>query len=160
MHRPKLLLLDKPTAGVDPQVRRDFWDQIHDLAAAGMTVLVATHYIDEAERCDRIVYLANGKLITQGTVADVIARSGLVNFRAAGDGVRALIHKVEGRPGVEHAAYFGAALHVSGPDRDLLARTVASAGRDGVTWTEVDPTLEDAFIALMARAGRDERVHA
>lgn len=160
MHEPRLLLLDEPTAGVDPQARRDFWDEIHRLSADGMTVLVSTHYMDEAERCDRIVYLANGKVIVRGTVADVLAESGLITFRAEGDGVRRLASALKGKPGVEHVAYFGAALHVSGTDREALEMTISSHAHGDVEWREVRASLEDAFIALMARAGEDARVHA
>ncbi len=160
MHSPKLLLLDEPTAGVDPQARREFWDEIHRLTTDGMTVLVSTHYMDEAERCDRIVYLANGKLITKGRVNDIIEQSGLVTFRAEGDGVRRFAASLKGEPGVEHVAYFGAALHVSGKDRDSLTAAIEKTNAASGQWREVRPSLEDAFIALMARAGADDREHA
>ncbi len=159
MHGPRLLLLDEPTAGVDPQARRDFWDEIHRLSLAGMTVLVSTHYMDEAERCDRIVYLANGRLVTEGRVADIIRESGLVTYRAEGDGVRRLAEMLKGRPGVEHVAYFGAALHVSGGDPNLLRAALLDMSGESVQWREVRTSLEDAFIALMARAGVDQRRH-
>ncbi len=157
MHRPRLLLLDEPTAGVDPQARRDFWDEIHRLSMTGLTVLVSTHYMDEAERCDRIVYLANGRLVTSGTVDDVIDASGLVTFRASGEGVRELMEDLRAEPGVEHAAYFGAALHVSGADRAALMRAIEKYSN--VSWEEVQSDLEDVFIELMTRAGADERLH-
>lgn len=160
MHRPRLLLLDEPTAGVDPQARRDFWDEIHRLTAGGMTALVSTHYMDEAERCDKIVYLANGRVIVRGGVADVLNESGLITFRAEGDGVRRLAGALKGKPGVEHVAYFGAALHVSGADRAALEKSVNEASSPDVEWREVRTSLEDAFIALMARAGEDARIHA
>ncbi|MEM5518134.1 ABC transporter ATP-binding protein [Henriciella sp. AS95] len=160
MHKPQLLLLDEPTAGVDPQARRDFWDEIHQLSLDGMTVLVSTHYMDEAERCDRIVYLANGHKIVEGTVAEVIDRSGLITFRGEGRGVRRLAEDLKGKPGLEHVAYFGAALHVSGDDRDAIKRAIDTAPSHDVHWEEVQPSLEDAFIALMAEAGEDARVHA
>ena len=159
MHEPKLLLLDEPTAGVDPQARRDFWDEIHRLSAEGLTVLVSTHYMDEAERCDRIVYLAHGRLVTEGPVAEIIAQSGLVTFRARGAGVRELAERLRGVPGVEHAAYFGAALHVSGPERSALEQAIEGIGRDSAVWEEVEPSLEDVFITLMARSGGDQRDH-
>lgn len=159
MHQPQLLLLDEPTAGVDPQARRDFWDEIHRLSTEGVTVLVSTHYMDEAERCDRIVYLANGKLVTQGRVRDIIDTSGLVTFRAEGEGVRRLAAALHGRTGVEHVAYFGAALHVSGNDRAHIKQAIAQTERPDVEWREVRPSLEDAFIALMSRAGVDQRAH-
>ena len=160
MHNPKLLLLDEPTAGVDPQARRDFWDEIHHLSLEGMTVLVSTHYMDEAERCDRIVYLANGHKIVEGTVRDVIDRSGLVTFRGEGPGVRRLAEALKGQPGVEHVAYFGSALHVSGRDSPAIQAAIDAHPAHDVTWSEVRPSLEDAFIALSAEAGQDTRVHA
>ncbi len=160
MHRPKLLLLDEPTAGVDPQARRDFWDEIHALSLDGMTVLVSTHYMDEAERCDRIVYLANGKKVAEGTVQQVIDRSGLVTFRGEGDGVRQLAERLKGRPGLDQVSYFGAALHVSGPQADLIEAAIGEAGGKDVSWSQVRPSLEDAFIAMMTEAGTDPRVHA
>jgi len=159
MHQPRLLLLDEPTAGVDPQARRDFWDEIHRLSSDGLTVLVSTHYMDEAERCDRIVYLAYGKLITEGRVSDVIAESGLITFKGVGDDVRPLAAYLEALPGVEHAAYFGAALHVSGRDRAALESAIGSVDASAAHWEEVEPGLEDAFIALMSRTGGDLRVH-
>lgn len=158
MHHPKLLLLDEPTAGVDPQARRDFWDEIHTLASKGMTVLVSTHYMDEAERCDRIVYLAHGHKITEGRVQNIIDRSGLITFRAEGENVRNLSGEMEGQPGAQHVAYFGAALHVSGTDGDTLRQTISHFERPGVDWQEVRPSLEDAFISLMAEAGEDRRM--
>ncbi|WP_084395751.1 ABC transporter ATP-binding protein [Henriciella aquimarina] len=159
MHKPKLLLLDEPTAGVDPQARRDFWDEIHELSMAGMTVLVSTHYMDEAERCDKIVYLANGHKIVEGTVSDVIERSGLVTFRGEGEGVRRLAEKLKGQPGLDHVAYFGAALHVSGEDRTRIKAEIDRHSSEDVRWEEVQPSLEDSFIALMAEAGEDTRVY-
>ncbi len=160
MHKPKLLLLDEPTAGVDPQARRDFWDQIHSLSSEGMTVLVSTHYMDEAERCDQIVYLANGRKVAEGTVAEIIDRSGLVTFRAEGVGVRTLMSQLQGEPGLDHVAYFGSALHVSGTDNAIVESTVRRFESSDVSWRSVRPSLEDAFIALMADAGSDDRVHA
>jgi ABC-2 type transport system ATP-binding protein len=109
MHRPQLLLLDEPTARVDPLARREFWDEIHAFASQGMTVLVSTHYMDEAERCDRIAYLANGKKIAEGRVEDILARSGLITFRGEGADVRRLSELLKGKPGLDHVAYFGAA---------------------------------------------------
>ena len=160
MPSPQLLLLDEPTAGVDPQARREFWDEIHRLTTQGVTVLVSTHYMDEAERCDRIVYLANGKLVAQGRVNDIIEGSGLITFRAEGDGVRRLAASLKEQPGVEHVAYFGAALHVSGKDRDNLTASIEKTNAAPDQWQKVRPSLEDAFIALMARAGADDREHS
>jgi len=153
LHEPELLLLDEPTAGVDPKARRDFWDHIHRLAREGMTVLVSTHYMDEAERCHEICYLAYGRLMVQGTVAEVVRGSGLSTWVVAGDGIAALAAALEGRPGIAMIAAFGNALHVSGTEREALDDAVAEfRQRPGLTWSRVEPSLEDVFIHLMAQA--------
>ena len=153
LHDPQLLLLDEPTAGVDPKARRDFWEEIHALSAQGLTVLVSTHYVDEAERCDRIVYILNGKLVTRGSVAEVIAESGLSTFTIEGAGVRHLVQAFEDKPGVDYAGFFGAALHVSGRDRASLERTIAPyRARADLTVAEAKPSLEDVFIHLQEDA--------
>jgi len=125
LHDPRLLLLDEPTAGVDPQARREFWEEIHRLSQTGLTVLVSTHYMDEAERCDRIVYINVGHIIARGTVSEVIKQSGLITFTIEGRDVRQLLPELEGRAGIEHIAFFGAALHVSGTDRKALEAAIA-----------------------------------
>nr|WP_281377765.1 ABC transporter ATP-binding protein [Sphingobium subterraneum] len=154
MHGPDLLLLDEPTSGVDPLARRDFWDQIHRMTEErNMTALVSTHYMDEAERCDQVVYMSRGRLVAKGTVAEMIANSGLVTFRADGPGVRKLMAALKRASGVEHVAYFGAALHVSGTDRSLIERTIGELRSQNIEWREVVPNLEDAFIALTQKAG-------
>ncbi len=155
LHEPSLLLLDEPTAGVDPKARRAFWDEIHELAAGGMTVLVSTHYMDEAERCHRIAYLAYGKLMANGTVAEVVRGAGLFTWHVAGpdDRIATLTHELHGQPGVEMIAPFGATLHVSGPEAASLDRAVAPFQTEAaLTWRRGQPTLEDAFIHLMAQA--------
>ena len=153
LHQPDLLLLDEPTAGVDPKARRDFWDHIHALAAGGMTVLVSTHYMDEAERCHEICYLAYGRLMVRGAVAEVIAGSGLATWAVTGEGADRLAAQLEGRPGIAMAVPFGNALHVSGPDAAALEAAVAPwRDRPGLTWTRTEPSLEDVFIALMGQA--------
>jgi len=153
LHKPKLLLLDEPTAGVDPQARRDFWEQIHALSEQGLTVLVSTHYMDEAERCDRIVYILNGKVIARGTVGEVIARSGLITFLISGEGVRRLADDLRREPGVEYVAFFGAMLHVSGHDRASLERALAKCRQQpGTKIEEAQTSLEDVFIQLQEKA--------
>jgi ABC-2 type transport system ATP-binding protein len=152
LHEPKLLLLDEPTAGVDPKARRDFWDEIHDLAGQGLTVLVSTHYMDEAERCHEIAYISYGRLIARGTAQEVVAGSHLVTFHGEGPDVGSLAHQLEGKPGVETVAPFGAAVHVSGTDRRALEAAIAPWRKAPYRWSEVEPTLEDVFIKLMGQA--------
>jgi len=152
LHEPKLLLLDEPTAGVDPQARREFWDEIHRLSAQGLTVLVSTHYMDEAERCDRIVYILDGRLVARGTVSEVIAQSGLFTFLIRGLEVRRLADTLRGQPGVEYVAFFGTILHVSGRDRDALEQTLAPyREQTALVVEEAAPSLEDVFIQLQER---------
>ncbi|MDB5498739.1 MAG: ABC-type multidrug transport system [Phenylobacterium sp.] len=152
LHEPKLLLLDEPTAGVDPKARRDFWDEIHELAGQGLTVLVSTHYMDEAERCHEIAYISYGKLIARGTAEEVVAGSHLVTFHGEGPDVGRLAHELHGKPGVETVAPFGAAVHVSGTDRRALEAAIAPWRKPPYRWREVEPTLEDVFIKLMGQA--------
>jgi ABC-2 type transport system ATP-binding protein len=150
---PQLLLLDEPTAGVDPKARREFWNEIHALAAQGLTVLVSTHYMDEAERCHEIAYIAYGVLLTHGTVADVIAQSGLITYTVTGDDLNGLAQELVGKPGVDMVAPFGASLHVSGRDQQALEQTIAAyRDRGGARWERGEPSLEDVFIELMNRA--------
>jgi ABC-2 type transport system ATP-binding protein len=151
MHEPKLLLLDEPTAGVDPKARREFWDEIHDLAANGMTVLVSTHYMDEAERCHRIVYIAYGTIVARGTVDEVIEASGLHTIVVRGGDTAALARKLKQADGVEQVAPFGNDLHVVGRDPDRLERSVQAAiAGSGATAADDATSLEDVFIRLMA----------
>jgi len=153
MHEPRLLLLDEPTAGVDPQARRNFWDQIHRFADGGMTVMVSTHYMDEAERCHDIAYIFNGDLIARGTGAELIARSGLITFEAEGPRADRLAGELEKAPGAEMVAPFGQTLHVSGTGRRALEAAIQPYRRAPYVWTEVQPTLEDVFIHLMRESG-------
>jgi ABC-2 type transport system ATP-binding protein len=149
LHEPRLLLLDEPTAGVDPKARRTFWDEIHALSREGLTVLVSTHYMDEAERCHEIAYISYGKLIARGTAEQVIEGSHLITFNGEGAGVDRLADTLKTKPGVEMVAPFGASLHVSGTDRAALEAAIAPYSADAVRWTEIEPTLEDVFIQLM-----------
>ena len=149
IHQPRLLLLDEPTAGVDPKARRDFWEEIHALAAEGLTVLITTHYMDEAERCHSLAYLAYGRLLTRGTVGEVVAGAGLTTWAVAGKGLRRLGEDLRLRPGVEQVVAFGNTLHISGRDAGLLERSIQSLREDGHEWTKIKPGLEDVFIGLM-----------
>ncbi len=151
LHEPALLLLDEPTAGVDPQARRDFWDEIHGLAQRGLTVLVSTHYMDEAERCHEIAYIVGGRLIARGEAAEIIADSRLITFHAEGEGADRMAAELKGRPGVLDAAAFGQSLHVTGQDRQALEAAIAPYRRPPLVWREAAPTLEDVFIRLMAQ---------
>jgi ABC-2 type transport system ATP-binding protein len=153
---PQLLLLDEPTAGVDPKARREFWNEIHALAAQGLTVLVSTHYMDEAERCHEIAYLAYGVLLVHGTVAQVIAQSHLATYEVSatdGQGLTPLAEELEKLPGVDMVAPFGASLHVSGRDEAALDAAIAPyRERPTLTWRRSQASLEDVFIDLMGRA--------
>tara|TARA_R110000787_G_scaffold34914_9_gene90125 strand:- start:216 stop:1163 length:948 start_codon:yes stop_codon:yes gene_type:complete len=156
LHEPDLLLLDEPTAGVDPEARRTFWDEIHALSADGMTVLVSTHYMDEAERCHEIVYIAAGRILARGTADAIIDGAGLVTFLAEGPGADRLAPQLRGQPGVEMATAFGTTLHVSGQDRAALEQAIAPLRQPPLTWTETRPTLEDVFIHLIAGLRQEE----
>ena len=150
---PKLLLLDEPTAGVDPKARRDFWNEIHALAAEGLTVLVSTHYMDEAERCHEIAYIAYGHLLAHGTVDEVIAKSALSTWTVTGDDLNGLASELAGQPGVDMVAPFGTSLHVSGRDKSALEIDHrAIPAKKGWQWQDSEPSLEDVFIDLMNRS--------
>jgi ABC-type multidrug transport system ATPase subunit len=154
LHKPKLLLLDEPTAGVDAKARREFWDLIHDMASDGLTVLVSTHYMDEAERCARIVYLSDGRIVVQGAPDAVAKGSGLVTFAATGADLDNAARKLRTMPGVEAAAVFGSALHIAGMDRGALERALTSLDGGTLVWHEVAPQLEDVFIHLLSQPAR------
>jgi ABC-2 type transport system ATP-binding protein len=160
IHEPRLLLLDEPTAGVDPKARRDFWDEIHRLAAQGITVLVSTHYMDEAERCHELVYIAYGKTLARGTEREIIDGAGLRVWAVDGDDVAALVEPLKNAPGVLSVAAFGSALHVAGQDDALLDRALAPyRDRPGLRWRRSEANLEDVFISLIGQA-RDNFSHA
>jgi ABC-2 type transport system ATP-binding protein len=152
IHEPRLLLLDEPTAGVDPAARREFWDQIHELAAAGLTVLVSTHYMDEAERCHELAYIAYGRLLTQGTVAQVIANAGLVTWSLSGPGLLAASQQLKGAPGIVSVAPFGVTLHVSANSSAALEQALQPLQTASLQATLIEASLEDVFIALMQDA--------
>jgi ABC-2 type transport system ATP-binding protein len=153
LHEPELLLLDEPTAGVDPSARRDFWDEIHKLAADGVTVLVSTHYMDEAERCHRLGYIAYGKLLAHGTPTELVEQSGFATWNVSGADTHELADKLEGLPGVQLVTRFGMSLHVSGADAAELDAALAPFQQDSrFVWTRSKPVLEEIFINLMRQS--------
>ena len=149
IHRPKLLLLDEPTAGVDPKARRDFWEQIHQLAAQALTFLITTHYMDEAERCQRLAYISKGKLLAAGTVDEVISSVGLTTWSVRGPDLAQLAEQLRNTPGVQQAVAFGNSLHVSSNDAAALERAISPFRHEPYEWRQVASGLEDAFISLM-----------
>ena len=156
LHQPKLLLLDEPTAGVDPKARRDFWEEIHRLSAAGITVLVSTHYMDEAERCHRLAYIAYGTLLASGTADEVVASQNLHTWQISGEGLQDLTERLRRLPGADLVASFGTTLHISGKDGDKLKGSLeAFLQGTSLKMTAVAPSLEDAFIHMM-QGSRDQ----
>jgi len=153
LHRPELLLLDEPTAGVDPKARREFWDELHRLAAMGVSVLVSTHYMDEAERCHKLAYIAYGKLMAQGTAEEIVASQGLVTWEVTGGDLGEISERLRGKPGIDQIAAFGSSLHVTGVDDALLEKTLREA-IDGTAYRvqRAQTSLEDVFIHLMQRS--------
>ena len=149
IHSPKLLLLDEPTAGVDPKARREFWEEIHELAGQGLTFLIATHYMDEAERCHRLAFILNGRLLIHGTAAEVIHKAHLVTWSVSGPDLIKLARQLRGLPGVEQAVPFGSVLHVSGSEEAALERATAQFRTAPYEWHRVESGLEDVFIHFM-----------
>ncbi|HSI82330.1 MAG: ABC transporter ATP-binding protein [Candidatus Methylacidiphilales bacterium] len=159
LHQPQLLLLDEPTAGVDAKARREFWDLIHDMAAEGLTVLVSTHYMDEAERCKRVVYLAGGRLVVQGSAEEVVDKSGIVTYEATGDDIDEAGRRLRKLKGVEAAAVFGRVLHIAGTSQEMLEAAIKteSEGKGAsLKWNKVEPRLEDVFIHMLREKGEEE----
>jgi len=152
IHKPLLLLLDEPTAGVDPKARRGFWDEIHRLSTEGITILVTTHYMDEAERCHRIACLAYGNLLVRGSVDDVVRSSGLATWSVTGPDLGALAEALHGQPGVEQVVPFGSTIRVSGGDAVALEATLSRLCAHGQKFTRTLSGLDDVFIGLMDRA--------
>lgn len=152
IHQPRLLLLDEPTAGVDPMARRDFWDEVHKLAGEGITALISTHYMDEAERCHRLAYIAYGHLLATGTVSEIVAQEGLFTYEISGPDLYGFIDKLRGLPGVEQVVAFGVTLHVSGRDGEALAASLAPYAAPPLTLRRIPSNLEEVFISLMRKA--------
>ncbi|MGE0808920.1 MAG: ABC transporter ATP-binding protein, partial [Burkholderiaceae bacterium] len=153
LHQPRLLLLDEPTAGVDPKARRDFWEELHRLSADGITVLVSTHYMDEAERCHRLGYIAYGQLLASGTAQQIIAAQRLHTWELRGEDLHGLATALQQLPGAEQVASFGAVLHVSGRDGPPLEAALRRFSEQrALQLRPIEPSLEDAFIHLMQQA--------
>ncbi|MCX6574617.1 MAG: ABC transporter ATP-binding protein, partial [Candidatus Aminicenantes bacterium] len=152
IHQPRLLLLDEPTAGVDPKARREFWEEIHRLAGAGLTFLIATHYMDEAERCHRLAFILRGRLLAHGRMAEVIGQARLATWSVSGPDLLKLAERLRDDPAVEQAVSFGAMLHVSGPDAAALERAVTPFHTKLYEWRRIDSGLEDVFIHFMSRS--------
>lgn len=156
LHSPKLLLLDEPTAGVDPGARRDFWDQVHTLASQGITALISTHYMDEAERCHRLAYIAYGNLLASGTVEEMINQAALVTWSVTPHNgevaLHALSEQLKPLPGVDQVVAFGNTLHVSGRNPELLQKTIAPFQTGSYGWTLIETSLEEVFIDLMQQS--------
>ncbi len=156
LHRPQLLLLDEPTAGVDPQARRDFWEEIHGLAARGISVLVSTHYMDEAERCHRLAYILYGRLLANGTPDEVLHLFRLATWEVSGtsDALASLAPRLHGREGISHVTAFGNTLHVTGESEAALQEAIRPfMSEPGLRWRQAQATLEDVFIHLMQAEG-------
>jgi len=154
MHQPKLLLLDEPTAGVDPTARRDFWKELHRLAATGVSVLVSTHYMDEASRCHKLAYIAYGKLLAEGSESEIIAEQKLHTWLVKGETTQQAAARMEALMGVEQVIAFGTSLHVSGKNEQALAKSLAELAKENsaLECTKVETGLEDVFIHLMSRS--------
>ncbi|MBF0550143.1 MAG: ABC transporter ATP-binding protein [Deltaproteobacteria bacterium] len=155
IHQPKLLLLDEPTAGVDPKARREFWEEVHKLAGEGITSMISTHYMDEAERCHRLAYIAYGNLLTSGTAEQVVAGENLTTWLANGGNIHALQERLQGLPAWDQIVPFGNTLHVSGKDAETLEKSITPFMAAGYRWTRTTTSLEEVFISLMSRAGGD-----
>lgn len=153
IHRPQLLLLDEPTAGVDPKARRDFWAEIHELSQQGVTTLVSTHYMDEAERCTRLAYISNGRIIAEGSADSMIKQAGLTTWQVTGPNLNELSQQLKHLPGLEQVALFGASLHISGTDPTLMATVLHPFQKPPYEWHLMSPSLEDVFIALVGSGG-------
>lgn len=160
LHQPDLLLLDEPTAGIDPIARRIFWDQIHSLSEQGITTLLSTHYMDEAERCTRLAYIAYGDLLIQGTVDEVISATNLITWNVSGAITTGLLQKIKQLPGVMQASLFGREIHVCGYDKQIITQGLRQISNcHQIKYNLIDSTLEDAFISLVVRDSETDEEH-
>ncbi len=160
IHQPQLLLLDEPTAGVDPEARREFWREIQNFAQQGITTLVSTHYMDEAERCNRLAYIAYGHMLAEGTQDDIVKFSKLISWQVRGPDVLALSEKLKHLPGLTQIAAFGNVLRISGTDAELMERSFAPYKTAEYQWQKIEPSLEDVFVALINDVDDQRAMHA
>lgn len=158
IHEPQLLLLDEPTAGVDPEARREFWDQVHLLASQGITTLVSTHYMDEAERCTRLAYIAYGNMLCQGSADEIIQQSQLTTWSITSDNAYQIKQTLEANPAVSQVVIFGQSLHVSGQDKKALEQSIKQLQLSSHDYKEIATGLEDVFIYLVNQ-NMDARHH-
>ncbi len=153
LHKPEILLLDEPTAGVDPKARRDFWDELGRLSDEGMTILVSTHYMDEAERCHEIVYIAYGNLMVKGTVGDVISRTRLKTLEVKGENLPLLQKRLEQNPEITTMSLFGGVLRICGQNEHRLIEILEPLrSQYSLVWRISNTLLEDAFIYYLKKA--------
>jgi ABC-2 type transport system ATP-binding protein len=153
LHNPRLLLLDEPTAGVDPKARRDFWDELQCLAARGISVLVSTHYMDEASRCHKLAYIAYGKLLAQGSAAEIVSAQNLTTWVIYGDRLVEMQDKLRAMTGIQQTVIFGEGLHVSGTDAETLEQSVQSfVAETHFRAEKIETGMEDVFIYMMTRS--------
>lgn len=157
LHEPKLLLLDEPTAGVDPKARREFWDEIYKLSRKGITTLVSTHYMDEAERCTKLAYISYGHLLAEGSIEEIIKQSGLHTWVVYSGDLMTLANDLKSLPGVEQIAFFGKELHISGKNNSLLELTIDKVKTSHQIWKKITPSLEDVFINLVGKKHEDKK---
>lgn len=155
LHEPEILLLDEPTAGVDPKARREFWDELRNLSEKGITILVSTHYMDEAERCHSIIYIAYGDIKTKGTIEEVIEETGLSTFSVNVKDIMDLMDRIKDSPQVVTLAPFGNSLHVSGTNKKALETLLKESTKE--KFEEIPTSLEDAFIFFMGKAKGDNK---
>jgi ABC-2 type transport system ATP-binding protein len=155
IHEPKLLLLDEPTAGVDPKARRDFWQEIHHLAGQGLTFLIATHYMDEAERCHRLAFISKGRLLANGTEEEIVGSTHLTTWSVSGPDLARLAERLRRQPGVQQAVAFGNRLHVSGDNATALENAISPFRTERYEWRQAESGLEDVFIHLMGTVTED-----
>jgi ABC-2 type transport system ATP-binding protein len=148
IHSPKLLLLDEPTAGVDPKARREFWNYISYLTTKGISSLVSTHYMDEAERCNRLAYVVYGNLLAEGTIPEIIAHANLTSYVGRGNDFQKIYNQIQNEKGVLQVVPWGNEWRICGIDDDLLNQAMKKYST--IAWRRVDTTLEEVFIHLVS----------